>query len=98
MSRQVRTPQKRAKSKKDRVLDLVRQAGVLRPRDLDAEDISREYLRRFLAEGLLDRPGRGIHVAVEPRPIPHHYHRLAEACKPVPRGMSACWPPSNSTN
>jgi len=28
----------------------------------------------------------------------HHYHRLAEACKPVLHGMSACWPPSNSTN
>lgn len=52
MSRQTGTPQKRPKSRKDRVLDLAWQAGVLRPRDLDAEGIPRVYLRRLLAEGL----------------------------------------------
>ena len=85
MSRQVGTPQKRAKSKKDRVLDLVRQAGVLRPRDLDAEGIPRVYLRRLLAEGLLDRPGRGIYVAADLKPTPNH--GLAEAGKRVPHGV-----------
>ena len=62
MSRRIGTPRKRPKSRKDRVLDLARQAGVLRPRDLDAEGIPRVYLRRLLAEGLLDRPGCGIYV------------------------------------
>ena len=85
MSRQVGTPQKRAKSRKDRVLDLVRQAGVLRPRDLDAEGIPRVYLRRLLAEGLLGRPGWGIYVAADLKPTPNH--SLAEACKRVSHGV-----------
>jgi predicted transcriptional regulator of viral defense system len=85
MSRQSGTPQKRAKSTKDRVLDLVRQAGVLRPRDLDAEGIPRVYLRRLLAEGLLEHPGWGIYVAADLKPTPNH--GLAEACKRVPRGV-----------
>ena len=85
MSRQTGTPQKRAKSRKDRVLDLARQAGVLRPRDLDAEGIPRVYLRRLLAEGLLERPGWGIYVAADLKPTPNHC--LAEACKRVPHGV-----------
>ena len=48
---------------KARVLELARRAGVLRPRDLDDEGIPREYLRRLLDEGLLERPGRGIYIA-----------------------------------
>ena len=85
MSRHTGTLRKRPKSTKDRVLDLARQAGVLRPRDLDAEGIPRVYLRRLLAEGLLDRPGWGIYVAADLKPTPHH--SLAEACKRVPHGI-----------
>jgi predicted transcriptional regulator of viral defense system len=73
------------KSGKDKVLELVRQAGVLRPRDLDAEGIPREYLRRLLAEGLLDRRGWGIYVAAELKPTPNQ--TLAEASKRVPHGV-----------
>ena len=57
MSRQFVTTKKRPKPGKDRILELARQAGVLRPRDLDDEGIPREYLRRLVAEGLLDHPG-----------------------------------------
>jgi predicted transcriptional regulator of viral defense system len=85
MSRQTGTLRKRPKSRKDRVLDLARQAGVLRPRDLDAEGIPRIYLRRLLTEGLLDRPGWGIYVAADLKPTPHH--SLAEVCKRVPHGI-----------
>jgi predicted transcriptional regulator of viral defense system len=85
MSRRVVTQQKRPRPGKDRVLELARQAGVLRPRDLDAEGIPREYLRRLLVEGLLDHPGRGIYIAAGLKPTPNH--SLAEACKRVPRGV-----------
>ncbi len=85
MSRLSVTPQNQARTGKDRVLELARQAGVLRPRDLDAEGIPREYLRRLLAEGLLDHPGRGIYVAAGLKPTPNH--SLAEACKRVPHGV-----------
>ena len=73
------------KSRKERVLELVRRAGVLRPRDLDAEGIPREYLRRLLDEGLLDRTGRGLYVAAGSKPTPNH--TLAEVCKRVPHGV-----------
>jgi predicted transcriptional regulator of viral defense system len=72
-------------SPKERVLELARQAGVLRPRDLVAEGIPREYLRRLLGEGLLDRTGRGIYVAAGSKPTPNH--TLAEVCKRVPHGV-----------
>jgi predicted transcriptional regulator of viral defense system len=85
MSRLSVTPKNQARTGKDRVLELARQAGVLRPRDLDAEGIPREYLRRLLAEGLLDHPGRGIYVAAGLKPTPNH--SLAEACKRVPHGV-----------
>jgi len=84
MSRRVVTTGRRPKSSKDRLLALARQAGVLRPRDLDAEGIPREYLRRLLEEGLLDRPGRGIYIAAGLKPTPNH--TLAEACKRIPHG------------
>ena len=74
-----------SKPGKDRVLELARQAGVLRPRDLDAEGIPREYLRRLLTEGLLEHPGRGIYVLATLEPTPNH--SLAEACKRVPHGV-----------
>ncbi len=85
MSRRVVTPKKRPKPGKDRVLELARQAGILRPRDLDAEGVPREYLRRLVIEGLLDHPGRGIYVAAGLKPTPNH--SLAEACKRVPHGV-----------
>jgi predicted transcriptional regulator of viral defense system len=85
MARRFDTVQKQPEPGRDRVLALARRAGVLRPRDLDAEGIPREYLRRLLAEGLLERPGRGIYVAAGLKPTPNH--SLAEAAKRVPHGV-----------
>lgn len=79
------TTQKQPEPRKDRVLALVRQAGVLRPRDLEAEGIPREYLRRLLADRLLERPGRGIYIAAGRKPTSDH--SLAEAAKRVPHGV-----------
>jgi predicted transcriptional regulator of viral defense system len=85
MPRRSATTQKQPEPRKDRVLALARQAGVLRPRDLEAEGIPREYLRRLLADGLLERPGRGIYIAAGRKPTPNH--SLAEAAKRVPHGV-----------
>ncbi len=73
------------KSPKERVLELARRAGLLRSSDLDAEGIPREYLRRLLGDGLLDRTGRGIYVVAGSKPTPNH--TLAEVCKRVPHGV-----------
>jgi predicted transcriptional regulator of viral defense system len=85
MSRRIETHSKPSKVRKDQVLDLARRAGVLRPRELDAEGIPREYLRRLLDDGLLERTGRGLYVVAGSKPTPNH--TLAEACKRVPHGV-----------
>ncbi len=75
------TPQTRA----DRVLDLVKKAGVLRPRDLDAFGIPRIYLSRLLQAGKLQRIARGLYAL--PGGHVSEHRSLAEACKRVPRGV-----------
>ena len=69
----------------DKVLDLVRNAGVLRPRDLDAYGIPRTYLSRLLAAGKLHRVGRGLYVL--PGSNVSEHRSLAGACKRVPKGV-----------
>ena len=68
-----------------RILDLVKQAGVLRPRDLDEQGIPRIYLSRLCERGLLQRVGRGLYVLPDADVSEHH--TLAEACKRVPHGI-----------
>lgn len=74
-----------ATSKKERVLALVKKAGVLRPRDLAAHSLPREYLRRLHKEGVLERPGRGLYTVANTRPTQHH--SLAEVAKRIPKGV-----------
>jgi len=68
-----------------RILEIVEQAGVLRPRDLEAHGIPRIYLSRLCARGLLQRVGRGLYVLPDADVSEHH--TLAEACKRVPHGV-----------
>lgn len=44
-----------------RILDLARQKGLLRPKDLDAIGAPRIVLTRLHTAGLLDRIGRGLY-------------------------------------
>jgi predicted transcriptional regulator of viral defense system len=68
-----------------RILAMAEQAGVLRPRDLDAYGIPRIYLSRMCERGLLQRVGRGLYVLPDADVSEHH--TLAEACKRVPHGV-----------
>jgi predicted transcriptional regulator of viral defense system len=69
----------------DKILELVREAGVLRPRDLDRHDIARTYLSRLCIAGKLQRIARGLYVLPESGVTEHH--SLAEVCKRVPNGV-----------
>lgn len=69
----------------DKILEITRRVGVLRPRDLDAYGLPREYLIRLYMKGLLHRIGRGLYVAADADPTEHH--TLAEVCKRVPSGV-----------
>ena len=75
----------RAIDRTQRILQIVEQAGVLRPRDLDAHGIPRIYLGRLCERGLLQRVGRGLYVLPDADVSEHH--TLAEACKRVPHGV-----------
>ena len=68
-----------------RVLELVRQAGVLRPRDLDPYGLPREHLRRLRDKGLLEQVARGLYVLTE-ADLGAHFG-LVTACKRVPHGV-----------
>ena len=68
-----------------KILDLAKQQGVLRPRDLTPYEIPRVYLGRLVADGLLRRVGRGLYIGADADPTEHH--SLAEACKRVPHGI-----------
>ena len=73
------------KSQKPSVLELVKQAGMLRPRDLDPYGIPREYLSRLRNRGMLRQVGRGLYTLPDVEWTAHH--SLAEACKRVPQGV-----------
>lgn len=72
-------------SSTDQVLDLVREHGILRPRDLDRYDIPRQYLHLLFQRGELVRLGRGLYALPEHELTEHH--DLAEAGKRVPQGV-----------
>ena len=72
-------------TKTNKVLQLVRKVGVLRPRDLDPYNIPRTYLSRLCAAGKLQRIGRGLYVL--PGSGATEHHSMAEACKRVPKGV-----------
>ncbi len=76
---------KKPESPRQRVLQLARKRGLLRPKDLEEIGVPREYLRRLRDEGVLDQPGRGLYVLADGKPTEHQ--SLAEVCKRVPRGV-----------
>jgi predicted transcriptional regulator of viral defense system len=73
------------RSKAQQILALARAAGVLRPRDLEAQGIHREYLRRLEQQGLLIRSGHGIYTLLDTNFTEHH--SLVEATQRVPHSI-----------
>ncbi|MBW1979404.1 MAG: AbiEi antitoxin N-terminal domain-containing protein [Deltaproteobacteria bacterium] len=69
----------------DKILKIVKENGVIRPRDLESHGISRKYLPLMYRKGLLNRVGRGLYVASDIDPTEHH--TIAEVCKRIPRGV-----------
>jgi predicted transcriptional regulator of viral defense system len=69
----------------DRLLALVRRLGVVRPRDLAGQDVPRTALAKLVADGVLDRPSRGVYVLADADVTEHH--DLAQVGKRVPNGI-----------
>ena len=72
-------------TQEEKALQLIRKAGVLRPRDLAPHGIPREALGRLVKRGVVNRIGRGVYELAE---SDHAEHLdLMEACKRVPDGV-----------
>jgi predicted transcriptional regulator of viral defense system len=55
-----------------RIIALARQLGVLRPRDVEAAGVPREYLLRLMRNGVLERSGRGLYRLPDAPVTEHH--------------------------
>ena len=68
-----------------RILQIIRQLGLVRPVDLETRGISRRELYTLAQKGMVARQARGIYVADK-----HPYtaqHTLAQVAKRVPAGV-----------
>jgi predicted transcriptional regulator of viral defense system len=72
-------------SKTSQVLNIAKQSGVIRARDLAPYDIPRAYLARLSQAGKLQRLGRGLYMLANSNITTNH--SLAEAAKRVPHGV-----------
>jgi predicted transcriptional regulator of viral defense system len=73
------------RSPKGRTVRLIEMAGLIRPKELEAQGVSRVQLARLVREGLVVRQGRGIYTAARHAPTPRH--ALARVAKRVPQGV-----------
>lgn len=69
----------------ERLIDLVRNQGLIRPRDLAPLGIPRVALTRAVRRGDLERIGRGLY-GLPGRPVSAH-GALAEVARRVPKGV-----------
>lgn len=72
-------------SKTQQVLELAREMGVVRAKDIADKGIHREYINRLEQQGLLIRSGRGIYTFADAEIT--ESHTLAETAKRVPHGV-----------
>lgn len=76
---------RQASSKTDSVLELLRERGPLRPRELAERGIPGDYLDRLYRRGEVDRVARGLY-ALPDADITEH-HDLVAAARLVPKGV-----------
>jgi predicted transcriptional regulator of viral defense system len=69
----------------EKIISLARESGIIRPRDLEAYGIPREYLSRLCDKGVLERQCRGIYTLRDAELTEHH--SLMQACKRLPKGV-----------
>lgn len=71
--------------RKEKILQLARQMGIIRPRDVEAVGIPREYLRRLFLKGYLTHVGRGLYTL--PDALTSEFIALAEVAKRMPNSV-----------
>jgi predicted transcriptional regulator of viral defense system len=67
---------------KPKAIKVIEKMGVARPKDLEAQGITRAEISRLVAKGFVIRQGRGLYVAAHHRPTAEH--TLVQVAKRVP--------------
>ena len=75
----------RRKTTSERVLEIVQQQGVMRPKDLDRFGIPRKYLNWLYHKGALLRVANGLYTL--PDAVMSQHQTMIEASKRVPQGV-----------
>ena len=73
------------KTHADEVIELARERGVIRARDLGSGGIPRVILTRLVEAGRLERVGRGLYTL--PQLDVSEHHGIVEACRRVPHSV-----------
>ena len=68
-----------------KIMRYVGKHGIVRPRDIEAISLPREYLVRLHRQGKLNRPGRGIYTLPDANVTEHHSY--AEVAKRIPEAI-----------
>ena len=68
-----------------KIMQYIGEHGMVRPRDIEAIGLPREYLIRLHRQGKLDRPGRGIYTVPDANVTERHSY--AEVAKRVPEAV-----------
>ena len=68
-----------------KIMQYIGQHGMVRPRDIEAIGLPREYLLRLHRQGRLNRSGRGIYSLPDATVTEHHSY--AEVAKRVPEAV-----------
>ncbi|MBM4322708.1 MAG: transcriptional regulator [Deltaproteobacteria bacterium] len=71
--------------RKKKILELAKQRGIIRPRDVEASGIPREYLLRLYKKGDITRTRRGLYAL--PDSLGSESVTLAEVAKLVPNAV-----------
>lgn len=69
----------------NKIIQIVKRLGIVRPRDMDEYGIHRKYLHMLYDQGILCRIGRGLYTLSDTEPSENR--SIAEACKRVPTGV-----------
>lgn len=72
-------------SKRQQVINLAKQQAVIRPRDLVAKGLPKDYLNQLAQEGVLAKLGRGLYQWPDREMSSHQ--SLIEVAKLVPNGV-----------
>ena len=83
--RRIQDHRSMSKSGTEEILDLVREAGLVRPRDLESAGVPGGTLSQLARRGLLEKLGRGLYAL--PSAVPSEHRSLAEVSKRTPRGV-----------